>query len=148
MKKATKIAVIAVIVLVVVAVPFYFYMRQNVGTAEGVQITGAVSNPENLTISQIEAFSPVTVTVKVKSLNPLENGTFDYTGVPLKVLLEQAQISPNASSVFIQAPDGYAITLSIQEAQKANTIYSLSQRRRNNDGSFGWRRRACAAGYR
>ena len=122
MKKANKVAVAAIITLIVITIPVYVYIHQDTGTPGSIQIRGAVGHPENLTYTQIEAFSPVTVQVNVKSDRPAENGTFNYTGVPLMFLLEQAQISSNASSVYILAPDGFAITLSIQDAQKANTI--------------------------
>lgn len=123
MKKANKIALLAFVILVSITVIVYFYPRQNAQTEDNIVIKGVVSNPQNLTISQIEAFSPVTVQVTVSGrIIPSENGVFNYTGVPLKVLLDHAHILKNVTSVFIQAPDRYAITLSIQDSQKENTI--------------------------
>jgi DMSO/TMAO reductase YedYZ molybdopterin-dependent catalytic subunit len=37
-------------------------------------------------------------------------------------LLEQANVSLNASSVYIQAVDGYGTTISVQEAMASNTL--------------------------
>lgn len=128
MKKANKIVVIAFVILVSITVIAYFSTRQNPETEGSLVIKGAVSNPEILTVSQIEAFPPVTVQVTVRDdPNPAYNGVFNYSGVTLKVLLDQSHISPSASSVFIQALDNYAVTLSIQDAEKATTILAYQK---------------------
>ena len=128
MKKATKAAIIAFALLIIAVVPVYFYMRQNAGTEGSIQIKGAVSNPGNFTYSQLEAFSPVNVQVTLSSSShAADNGNFTYTGVSLKVLLEQAHVSANATSVYIQAADGYGTTIPIQDAQNANTILAYQK---------------------
>lgn len=128
MKKANKIAITALVIIVAITVPVYFYMRQNTGTEGSIQIKGAVNNPENFTYSQLEAFSPVTVQVTLtSSSHAADNGVFNYTGVPLKVLLEQVQISANATSVYVQAADGYGTTIPIQDAQNENTILAYQK---------------------
>jgi DMSO/TMAO reductase YedYZ molybdopterin-dependent catalytic subunit len=127
-KKTNKIALTAIVVIVAITVPFYFYMRQNAGTEESIQIKGAVSNPGNFTCSQLEAFSPVTVQVTLtSSSHAADNGVFNYTGVSLKILLEQAQISANATSVYVQAADGYGTTISIQDAQNGDAILAYQK---------------------
>jgi DMSO/TMAO reductase YedYZ molybdopterin-dependent catalytic subunit len=128
MKKANKIAIIAIVILVSVAAIVYFYSRPNLGNEGSILVRGAVSNPENLTDNQIEALPSVTVQVNLSnSPSQSEVGIFNYTGVPLKVLLDQAHMSSKATSVFIQAPDGYAATLSIEEAQKSSTILAYQK---------------------
>ncbi|HTY75963.1 MAG TPA: molybdopterin-dependent oxidoreductase [Candidatus Nanoarchaeia archaeon] len=127
MKKADKIVVAVAVLLVIVVFPVYFEMLHNARTEGSIQIRGAVGNPEDLTFSQIEAFPNVTTCFGAKSILLLDNGGFNYTGVPLMVVLEQARISPNATSVFIQAPDGFAVTLSIEEAKDANTILAYQK---------------------
>ena len=128
MRKANKIAITALIIIIAVTVPVYFYMRQNAGTEGSIQIRGVVSNPRNFTYSQLEAFSPVTVQVTLSSSSkPADNGNFTYTGVSLNALLEQAHISANATSIYIQAADGYGATIPIQDAQKANTILAYQK---------------------
>jgi DMSO/TMAO reductase YedYZ molybdopterin-dependent catalytic subunit len=128
MKKATKVAVIAFTLLIIVVVPVYFYMRQNAGTEGSIQIKGAVGNPGNFTYSQLEAFSPVTVQVTLSSSShAADNGVFNYTGVYLRLLLEQVHVSANATSVYIQAADGYGTTISIQDSQNTNTILAYQK---------------------
>jgi DMSO/TMAO reductase YedYZ molybdopterin-dependent catalytic subunit len=127
-KKANKIALIAIAIIVAITVPVYFYMRQSAGTEGSIQIKGAVSNPGNFTYSQLEAFSPVTVQVTLtSSSHAADNGVFNYTGVSLKVLLEQTQISADAASVYVQAADGYGTTILIQDAMNQNTIIAYAK---------------------
>ena len=128
MKKANKIVIIALVILVSVTVAVYFYPHPNMGNEGSILVRGAVSNPENLTDNQIEAFPPVTIQVNLSnSPSQSELGIFNYTGVPLKVLLGQAHMSSKATSVFIQATDSYSATLSIEEAQKASTILAYQK---------------------
>lgn len=128
LKKANKIAIIALVIIVAVTVPVYLCMRQNSGTEGSVQIKGALSNTVNFTYSELEAFSPVTVQVTlVSSSHSTDNGDFNYTGVPLKTLLEKAQISANATSVYVQAADGYGATISIEDAQNGKTILAYQK---------------------
>ena len=130
-KKISKIAIAAFIILLAVFVPAYYLTHQNSGTegiVEGsIQIRGNVAHPQKLTYSQIEDFAPVTVNVKVSSLNPNENGSFTYTGVPLNAVLNQARVSQNARSVYILASDGFSVTISLQEAQQDNTILAYQK---------------------
>lgn len=116
MKKWTKIAIVSFILLVVATVPVYLYMRQNSGSEDFIQIKGAVLNPANMTYSNFKALTPVTVQVTLTSgKNPAENGVFDYVGVPLFALLKHAHIAENASSVYVQAADGYGISIPLAE---------------------------------
>ncbi len=128
MRKANKIALFALIVIIALTVPLYFLMRQNAGTEGSIQIKGAVSKSGNFTYSQLEAFSPVTVQVTLSSNSrPADNGVFNYTGVPLKALLKEVQASANAMSVYVQAADGYGTSIPIGDAQKENTILAYQK---------------------
>ncbi|MCW4017112.1 MAG: molybdopterin-dependent oxidoreductase [Candidatus Bathyarchaeota archaeon] len=128
MKKANKIAIIALAVIVAVTVPVYLVMRQNAGIEGSIQIKGAVGNAGNFTYNQLEAFAPVTVQVELSSSSrPADNGVFNYRGVPLKVLLEEAQVSADATSVYVQASDGYGTTIPIQDAQNSGTILAYQK---------------------
>ena len=116
MNKGTKTAAIVFVLLVAVAVPLYFFTRP-VDVQEGaLQIRGNLNNPLNLTLSEIEAFASSEILVTLDSATHVEDeGTFTYTGVTVASLLELAEVSGDASSVFIQSIDSYAITLSVDE---------------------------------
>jgi DMSO/TMAO reductase YedYZ molybdopterin-dependent catalytic subunit len=128
MNKTTKIVIGALIIIIAVTMPVYFYVRQSAGTEESIQIRGNINNPGNFTHTELKQFTAVTVTVTLSSSSrPTENGTFNYTGVRLNTLLEQAQINPNSTSVYVQAADGYGTTIPIEDAQNANTILAYQK---------------------
>ena len=132
MKKTTKIAVAIIVILVAAAVPLYFYTRPAPVPHETFQITGKVSNPMNITLTQLQTFTPVTLQVTLTSSgSPSANGVFNYTGVLLGSLLQKAGVSANATSVYIQASDGYGATLSMQDAMSPKTIIACQK-----DGAF------------
>lgn len=116
MKKTTKIAILTFVVLIIATIPIYLYIRQSAGPEDALQIKGAVSNPANMTYSYLKNLTPVTVQVTLtSSKTPADNGVFNFTGVALSNLLEQAHIDENASSVYVQAVDGYGITVPIED---------------------------------
>jgi DMSO/TMAO reductase YedYZ molybdopterin-dependent catalytic subunit len=120
LKNSTKIALLVFAVLIVAAIPLYYYTRPDPTQPSGtLQIKGAVANPANLTYTQIAAYPSLTREVTLSSSgHHSDDGNYTYTGVTLKEILTQAKISQNATSVYIQASDGYGTTLTIQEAQK------------------------------
>jgi DMSO/TMAO reductase YedYZ molybdopterin-dependent catalytic subunit len=145
MKKATKIALVIFALLIVASIPLYYFTRpDSTQPPDTLQIKGKVANTANLTLSQLETYPAVTMEVTVNSGgHPEGNGVFNYTGVLLKDLLNQAQISGSAVSVYIQASDGYGTTLTIQDAQNENTFIayqkmgaSLTLLRNGGEGPF------------
>jgi DMSO/TMAO reductase YedYZ molybdopterin-dependent catalytic subunit len=128
MKKAAKIAIIIFILLIVAAVPLYYYTRPDSTQTNALQIKGKVNNPTTLTLSQLKTYPSTTMQVTLSSSSrPSDNGVFNYTGVPLRDLLNQAQTSDNATSVYIQASDGYGTTIPIQDAMNPNTIIAYQR---------------------
>ncbi|MFA5365271.1 MAG: molybdopterin-dependent oxidoreductase [Candidatus Bathyarchaeia archaeon] len=123
MNKGTKIVVVLFVVFVVAAVPLYFYLHSG-GEQEGtLQIKGLVSNPYNLTISELRALPSSNIEVTLDSSTHLdEEGTFTYTGVTLWSLLESADVSVDASSVYVKAIDGYGLTLRLTDVQHDSSV--------------------------
>jgi DMSO/TMAO reductase YedYZ molybdopterin-dependent catalytic subunit len=128
MKQASKAVIIVFIVLVVLAVPLYIYTRPEAVEAGTIAITGNVNNPQNVTLAQLESYQIFTIQAKLTSGgNPSDNGVFNYTGVLLRDLLNEAQISANATSVYVQASDGYGATITLKDAQNDNTMIAFSK---------------------
>jgi DMSO/TMAO reductase YedYZ molybdopterin-dependent catalytic subunit len=129
--KGNTIIVIAVFVALLVAVvPLYSYTRPPAATTEeaSLQFRGAIADPTNKTLTQLRSYTPTTVQVTISSSSrPQDNGVFDYTGVKLKTLLDQAQGSDNVTSVYVQASDGYGSTIPIQDALNENTIIAYQR---------------------
>ncbi len=128
MKKTAKITIIVFAILVAAAAPLYVYTRPAATQKGTIQISGNVNNPVSLNFSQLEAYPSSTVQVTLtSSSNPSDNGDYSYTGVPLKDLLDQAQVASNATSVYIQASDGYGAMLTLEEAMAQNTIIAYAK---------------------
>ncbi len=128
MQRNTKIAILVFFLLIVAAVPLYIFTRPDISEPGTLQIKGDVNIPLTLTIDQLEAYPSVTLQVSLTSSSRTQdNGVFNYTGVPLKDLLIQAQANSNATSVFVQAQDGYGTTLTIAEMQSQNTLIAYQK---------------------
>jgi DMSO/TMAO reductase YedYZ molybdopterin-dependent catalytic subunit len=127
MKKSTKITLVAFVILVVAVIPLYYFTRPDATQPAGtLQIKGRLTNPANLTYAQLAAYPAVSMQITING-HQGGNGNFTYTGVTLKELLTQAGTSSNATSVYIQASDGYGTTLTIQEATKSNVFIAYQK---------------------
>lgn len=129
MQKTTKITLTIFFLLIIAVIPLYYYTHPDTNQPEGtLQIRGNVNNPINLTLAQMKTYQPVTVSVSLSSSgNPEENGVYNYTGITLQELLNQTEIRGEVKTIFIQASDGYGTTLTIQEAQKQNTVIAYQK---------------------
>lgn len=144
-KKSTKIAIVTLVVLIIAVIPLYYYTRPDSAQPSAtLQIKGAVGKPANLTIAQIAALPSITREVTLTSSgHQSDNGNYTYTGITLKEILTQAQVNNNATTVYIQASDGYGTTLTIQEAEKEGVFIAylkggsaLSLLRNGGEGPF------------
>jgi DMSO/TMAO reductase YedYZ molybdopterin-dependent catalytic subunit len=128
MNRNVKIVLVIFVALIIAAIPLYYYTRPTTPESAALQIKGEVSNPSNMTLAEVKAYTPTTVQVTLSSSSrPSDNGDFNYTGVQLSELLNQAQTSPNATEVYVQASDGYGTTLPIQDALKQDTIIAYEK---------------------
>jgi DMSO/TMAO reductase YedYZ molybdopterin-dependent catalytic subunit len=78
-------------------------------------VDGLVENPLSLTYDEVRDFPQVTETVLL-----ICSGFFwdnaEWTGTPLRLILEEAGLSPEAVQVHIVGGDGYRQLLSLEEA--------------------------------
>jgi len=127
MEKTKKATLIVFILLIGAFFPLYYFTHANVQD-DTLLISGNVKNPSMITLDQLKNHEKTTLQVTlVSSGKSQENGVFNFTGVSLKNLLNQAQVNDNATSVFVQASDGYGTTLTIQEATSKNTILAYQK---------------------
>jgi DMSO/TMAO reductase YedYZ molybdopterin-dependent catalytic subunit len=128
LKKETKIVIITLVLLIVIAVPLYLHLHSDDLQDTVLRIEGNVNNPINLTLNELKDMEPTTVDVElVSSSRPEDSGTFTYVGATLWSLLELADISEEAESVYIEAIDSYGITININDIkqnQQAVLAYS------------------------
>lgn len=124
MKKNTKFALLVFLALIVAAIPLYYLAVPDAAQPEGtLLIKGQVNCPANFTFTELESFQAATLHVTLTSSSRLkDNGDFNYTGVRLNDLLNIVEPYENATSIYIQASDGYGTTLNLQEARSKNVI--------------------------
>jgi|SRR5665647_188450 len=128
LQKASKIVLVLFIFLIVAALPLYYYTRPETTQTDTLQIKGKVNNPTILSLNQLKTQPSTTVQVTLSSSSRLsDNGVYNYTGIQLLKLLAQANILDSATSVYIQASDGYGTTISIQDAMNQNTIIAYQR---------------------
>ncbi len=65
----------------------------------------------------------------------LRNVTTRYTGVPVRELVDRAQPQPNASLLLIQASDGYAFFVSMDEVRENGSLL-LAPQGKGEDASY------------
>jgi len=127
MNKTTKIAFIVFITLIIAVIPLYYYTHPDIAQPKGtLQIKGAVDQPTNLTLTELEAYTVINTKVTVNG-HQSGNGNFTYTGVTLVEILNRAQIQSDTTSVYIQASDGYGTTLTIEEVQKPSVFIAYKK---------------------
>jgi DMSO/TMAO reductase YedYZ molybdopterin-dependent catalytic subunit len=103
MKTATKLVIVTLVILGVALVPLYLAVHPQDAPEGALQVRGNVNTSMNLTLSELQTLPASTIQATLKSSgHPDDQGTFNYTGVSLWSLLEQAGISSNASSIYVQ----------------------------------------------
>jgi DMSO/TMAO reductase YedYZ molybdopterin-dependent catalytic subunit len=131
-KKATKTALVVLVLLIATALPLYIVVRPQ-GTEFALQVKGNVGIPLNFTLKEFAALPKSTIEATLTSSSHVEEiGTYNFTGVVLWRLLELCRVSENASSVYVQAIDGYGASLSIQEL-KQNPQILLAYQKNSED---------------
>ena len=96
MKRNTIIVIAVFVALMVAVMPLYYYTRPPATTTEeaSLQIRGEVADPTNKTLTQLKKLhADHSASYDFLQQPPQDNGVFDYTGVKLKTLLDQAQVS-------------------------------------------------------
>jgi len=86
-----------------------------------LEVVGLVDNPLVLTYEDVLEFPSVTQVTHLYCM-PGYEGTGEWTGVPLKYILEKAGYSESTVSVVIYAADEYSSSIDLETALKEDTI--------------------------
>jgi len=96
-------------------------------------VDGLVDRPLNLSVSDLLSMPSTSVNAPLYCVGgsryPVENGTWE--GVRLKLILDEANIRPNATKAAFYAPDRFSTDLTIQEAQRNDVVIAYKK-----DGEF------------
>jgi hypothetical protein len=99
------------------------------GTEWQLSVIGLVSNPLNLTLTNITAMPQTTVEAAIYCVDfPTQVvASGSWTGVKLATLLEQAGALPSAVKVAFYAADGYSTDLDLETATRENVILAYEK---------------------
>lgn len=86
-----------------------------------LEVTGLVNTPLSLTYDDILSFPSVTQVTYLYCVTGLD-ATGEWTGVPVKYILEKAGYSEKAVSVIFYAADDYSSSITIEKALEEDTI--------------------------
>ena len=86
-----------------------------------LEVTGLVDNPLQLTYDDILEYPSVTQVTYLYCM-PGYEATGEWTGVPLKSILEEAGYSGSAVSVVFYAADDYSSSIALEKALMEDTI--------------------------
>ncbi len=94
-----------------------------------LNVIGFVNNPLNLTIEDLKALPQTSVQATIYCVDAPSRVVVsgNWTGVQLKTLLDQAQISPSAVKIAFKAADGYATDLDLGTAAQENVIVAYEK---------------------
>ncbi len=87
-----------------------------------LEVVGLVDNPLMLTYEEVLGFPSVTQVTHLQCVMAGFEGTGEWTGVPLKYILESAGYSASTVSVIFYAADEYSSSIPLEVALREDTI--------------------------
>jgi DMSO/TMAO reductase YedYZ molybdopterin-dependent catalytic subunit len=135
--KAKSIHIVIVVVLCLASVLSSLDASARVETVAAVPATpppivvrGLVEDPLNLTYAQLASFPLLSETAELQCVgiglgDPKQSVVYNWTGVPLFLLLSKARVISGANLVVLNAADGYSGSITLEEAMDPHTILAL-----------------------
>ncbi len=84
-------------------------------------VNGTVQNDLDLTLDELKAMPPVTVTAELRSVSGPE-GRARWTGVPLRTVLDMAVLDSSSQDVVFYSADEYSTSLTVEDASAADVL--------------------------
>ncbi len=132
--KQSSLMTFTIIILTLTASTVYIQKplvahAQTSNTNPLLTVTGLVSNPLSLSLSDIRAMPQTTEDAALYCVDdpgtPLQSGA--WTGVSLSYLLQLANVSTSAIKVAFFAPDGYSADLTVQMAMQNDILLAYEK---------------------
>ncbi len=138
MNKTSKVAIVIMLVVLVVAVfvpVYYLYLApkpsnnsqidigdvvENINGS--ISVMGNVAKPENLTIQQLYALGVIDLKVDITTTCCPGSGTYTYTGISLRSLLQEVQANSNATGIVFSASDGCSGNVTMSDVYGSNQM--------------------------
>ena len=129
LKKTSFVLAATIIMLVVVSLAYNTIPSASSADSTSVQewqliVTGLVNNPFNLSWTEIVAMPKTTVNATLVCVDAPRTALMagNWTGVKLRTLLEEAEVSAAAIKVGFHAADGYSTDLTVETAMRDDII--------------------------
>jgi hypothetical protein len=129
LKKTSFVLAATIIMLVVVSLAYNTIPSASSADSTSVQewqliVTGLVNNPFNLSWTEIVAMPKTTVNATLVCVDAPRTALMagNWTGVKLRTLLEEAEVSAAAIKVGFHAADGYSTDLTVETAKRDDII--------------------------
>ena len=87
-----------------------------------ISITGMVETPVNLTLDELSSMPSTTITSELICVDGESLGVHDWTGVRLRLLLEEGGVVNGAIKVAFFADDGYSTDLTMEDALREDVL--------------------------
>jgi len=123
--KQDKIFTFIFIISLIILVSFPPVAHAQGSSSDNLVIKGLVSNPLNLTYSELEAFPMVSEIALLQCVGLSYGVPYKWTGIPLFYLLNLAQVQPFAKEVIFWAEDGFSSSLTLDKAMHPATLLAL-----------------------
>jgi precorrin-4 methylase len=115
-------------VLLIACLSFFFAVSGWGGSSPTISITGAVRQPLNLSLEDLQKLETVTVRLNEVTKDRQYNGAFYFRGIPLKTVLELASVQKEETSfskqvdlaILVRNKDGKQVVLSWGEVFYSN----------------------------
>jgi len=115
-----KVALLVILAVAFLAGLLAIFLRINLASGEQINITGAVEQPYAFPNQKFD-LRPLTREMDYRGV------VTEYTGFPIKDVIEYAQPTENADTLLLEASDGYAFLLSFDEIQHNQNILLVQQ---------------------
>jgi ABC-type thiamin/hydroxymethylpyrimidine transport system permease subunit len=99
---------------------FGIYLRYALQGPATVHVGGAVTAPYDYPLEHGDI-------PEITAQGTLHDVTGHYTGVPVRELIERAQPESGAAQLLVQASDGYAFFISMDEVRESNSLLLVAQ---------------------
>jgi energy-coupling factor transport system substrate-specific component len=120
---------VALLFAVLLTVALWGYLRQTLRGSTTVHIGGAVEHPYDYPAEHRDL-------PQVTAEGTMREVTAQYKGVPLRALIERADPRPRAELVLIQASDGYAFFLGMDEVRENESLLLSTQGQNTEDLTY------------
>ncbi len=88
-------------------------------------VNGTVDHPYTITYEELLSMPNKTVTATLRCVDG-PSGRAEYTGVPLRYLLERAGVQEGSQKVVFRSPDGYSTDLRVKDAMLDDVLLAYS----------------------